>query len=237
LNFVSPFSELPQLAFGTGIEGPDALLPLLGEAKALQGPEAANTQGPLHGVELLGGGDREDACLGSGDEGPVKAGQALLADLVEELLNAFHLGLGTPLEGDEGLGASAHPMGDVVPCHHEVATVLVAPADHNVGVGVTGVEMVHSRPVELGVEVALHLGQEVANEGLEVGEARPLVGGDDEAELVRVLLGPVQEGAAVHVIPGGIVEPTAGAFARDTITNDVLQVSPRRTEVAPMMRV
>jgi hypothetical protein len=64
--------------------------------------------------------------------------------------------------------------------------------------------MVHGHPIELCVEVAVHLGEQVANEGLEVGEAGSLIGGDDEAELMRVLLGPVQEGAAVRVIPVGI---------------------------------
>jgi hypothetical protein len=123
-------------------------------------------------------------------------------------------------------------MGDVVPRHHQVAAVLVAAADDDMGVRMAGVEMVHGHPVELGVEVALHLGQEVANEGFEVGEAGALVGRHDEAELVRVLVGPVQEGAAVHVISGGIVEPPGGAFAGDAIANDVLQVRSRRTEVA-----
>ena len=100
------------------------------------------------------------------------------------------------------------------------------------GVRMAGVEMVHGHPVELGVEVALHLGQKVADEGLEVGEAGPLIGGDDEAELVRVLLGPVQKGAAVHIVGVGIVETTGSAFAGDAITNDVLHVRPRRAEIA-----
>ena len=68
--------------------------------------------------------------------------------------------------------------------------------------------------------------------GLRSGKARALVGGDDEAELVRVLLGPVQEGAAIDVIAVGIVETTRSAFAGNAITNDVLEVSARRAEVA-----
>ena len=123
-----------------GIEGPHALLPLLGEAEALQGLEAADTQGLLHGVRLLGGGYHQDAVLGSGDEGPVEPGQALLPDLVEELLDPLHLRLGTQLQGDQGLGASADSMGDVVPCHDQLLAVPVAPADHDVGVRVAGVE-------------------------------------------------------------------------------------------------
>ena len=68
--------------------------------------------------------------------------------------------------------------------------------------------------------------------GLRSGSRVALVGGDDEAELVRVLLGPVQEGAAIGVVPVGIVKPAGGAFARDAITNDVFDVRPCRAEVA-----
>jgi hypothetical protein len=195
-------------------------------------PEAADPQRLLHRVRLLGGGYHEDAVLGPCDEGPVEPGQALLADLVEQLLDALHLCLGTELQGDQGLGASADAMGDVIPCHDEVLAVPIAPPDHDMGVRAASVEMVHGHPVELGVQVALHLGEQVANEGLEIRKPGALVGGDDEAELVRVLLGPVQEGAAVDVVAVGIVEPAGGALARDAIAHDVLHVRPGRTQVA-----
>ena len=120
LELVGPLAELAQLALGSAIERPHALLPLLGQAEALQGLEPADAQGLLHGVRLLGGGDHQDAVLGSGDQRPVEPGQALLPDLVEELLDPLHLGLGAQLQGDEGLGASAHAMADVVARHDRV---------------------------------------------------------------------------------------------------------------------
>ena len=63
------------------------MLPLLGEAKPLQGLEPADTQGALNRVLLLVGCHHQDAVLGAGHEGTVKAGQALLPDLVEQLLD------------------------------------------------------------------------------------------------------------------------------------------------------
>ena len=87
LELVSPLAELSELAFGSSIEGPYALLPFLGEAEALQGLQAADPQCLLHGVGLLGNGHHQDAVLGSGDQGSVEPGQALLPDLVEELLH------------------------------------------------------------------------------------------------------------------------------------------------------
>ena len=50
------------------------------------------------------------------------------------------------------------------------------------------VEVVDRDPVELRIEVLLHLPHQVADEGLEVGEPGAVLGRDDEAELVRVLL-------------------------------------------------
>ena len=100
----------------------------------------------------------------------------------------------------KALGTGPHTVADVVARHDQVLALVVAAADDDVGVGVAGVEMVDGDPVELGVEVALHLGEQVADEGLEVGEPGAVLGRDDEAELVRVLLRPVEEGRPIHVV-------------------------------------
>jgi hypothetical protein len=60
---------------------------------------------------------------------------------------------------------------DVVPRNDKVPPLVVAAADHDMGVRVAGVEVVDRHPVELGVEVLLHLPHQVADEGLEVLEA------------------------------------------------------------------
>ena len=136
--------------------------------------------------------------LARASERPVEPGQPLLADLVEELLHPLELALGPELQGDQALGAGPDAMADIVARHDQVVALIVAAADDDVGVGVPGVEMIDRHPVELGVEVALHLGEQVADEGLEVGEPGAVLGRDDEAELVRVLLRPVEEGAAIQ---------------------------------------
>ena len=90
-------------------------------------------------------------------EGPIEPGQALLPDLVEQLLDPLDLALGTQLERDQGLGASPHAMADIVAGHDQVLALIVPAANDDVGVGMPGVEMIDRHPVELGVEVALHL--------------------------------------------------------------------------------
>ena len=73
--------------------------------------------------------------------------------------------------------------------------------------------------------------------GLRSRKAGSFVSRDDEAELVGVLLRPVQEGAAIDVIAGRIVKAAGRALAGHPVADDVLEVRPRRAEVAATMRV
>ena len=50
-----------------------------------------------------------------------------------------------------------------------------------------GVEMINRDPVELGVEVDLHLPDQVANKGLQVGKLRAGISGYNEAEQVWIV--------------------------------------------------
>ena len=95
-----------------------------------------------------------------------------------------------------------------------------------------GVEMIDRHPVELGLEVALHLREQVADEGLEVGEPGAVLGRDDEPELVRVLPGPVEEGGAIRLVVRGVIEMAGHALAGDAIAHDVLDVGAGGAEVA-----
>ena len=83
-----------------------------------------------------------------------------------------------------------------------------------------------------GVEVALHLGEQVADEGLEVGEPGAVLGRDDEPELVRVLPGAVEEGRAIRLVVRGVIEMAGDALAGDAIAQDVLEVGAGGAEVA-----
>jgi hypothetical protein len=111
LNFVGALAEPAELALQLAVELPDALLPLLGETEPLQCLEAADPQGLLHGVPLLGRTDDENALLGANQQGAIEPGQALLPGLVEELLRAFEVCLGAQLQGDQALRTCAHAVG------------------------------------------------------------------------------------------------------------------------------
>jgi len=186
----------------------------------------------LHWVVLLLGCDDQDSCLGTGQERTIEPGEALLPDFVEQLLPPFDLALWTELERYEGLGPSPDAMADIIAGHDEVLALIVAATDDDVGVGVPGVEMVDGHPVELGVEVALHLRHEVARKWLQFGQQRPVIGRDHEPELVRVLLRAIEKGAAIGVVADGFVEPAWRALAVHPVAHDLLEVRTRRAEIA-----
>src|SRR5262249_33668829 len=112
LELVGPIAELTQFGFHLAVEHPHALLAFLGQPQSLEGLEAANAQGPLDGAALLRSGDGKHAVLGAGHERPVKLSEALLPDLVEELLDPLNFGLGAELKGNERLGPGAHAVAD-----------------------------------------------------------------------------------------------------------------------------
>ena len=60
--------------------------------------------------------------------------------------------------------------------------------------------MIDGDPIELGAEILLHLADQLAGEALEVGHLRRVLGRDDEAEMVAVLLAPLGEGLGVGIL-------------------------------------
>ena len=181
---------------------------------------------------LLG---HKDAVLRPRQQRTIQAGEPLLLDLARQLLQALQLALRTELQRHEGLGTSAHPVPDVVARNDKVAPLVVAAADHDVRVRVAGVEVVDRHPVELRVEVLLHLPHQVADERLEVLQAAAVLRRDDEAELVRIVLRAVEERVAVGLVAGGVVELPRSAVAGDAVALDVAQVGLGRAEVAGVL--
>src|SRR5581483_2422261 len=229
---ISAFTEAPELALEVSIEGPDARPPLGRQPQPLQRLESARVHGLPRRVQLLRARGHQDTVLGPGEQSAVQPGEALLLDLAGKLLQALHVALGTELQRHKGPGAGAHAMADVVAGDHQIAALIVTAADHNVRVGVPGIEVVDGHPVEPGVEILLHLPHEVADEGLEIRDPGAVLGRHDEAELMRVAFRAIEERVAVNVIPAGIVEPARLTVAGDTVPLDVAQVRLRRAEVA-----
>ena len=123
-------------------------------------------------------------------------------------------------------------MADVVPCHHEIAAGVVATANDDVGMGMAGVEVIDGDPVELGIEVALHLRHEIANERLEIMQLGAVVGRHNEPELMRVGPRAFEKATAVDLVAPRIVQLTGLAIAGDTVALDVVEMGAGSAEIA-----
>ena len=97
-------------------------------------------------------------------------------------------------------------MGDVVAGDDEVVPPVVFAAQDDMGVRMSRVEMIGRDPVEPGYEIVLHLAHQVADEGFEVAELGPVLGRDDEAELVAVATAAFEESLAVRLVARSVVK-------------------------------
>ena len=113
-----------------------------------------------------------------------------------------------------------------------LAQVVLAPND-DMGVRLARVVVIDSDPIELGVEVALHLRHEVPDEGLEVLQAAP------HPQARRS--GGTGDGRSSHssrnAVPFGFIEVAAVeltrlALGRHAIALDVAQMSTGSPEIA-----
>ena len=59
---------------------------------------------------------------------------------------------------------------------------------------VVGVPVIDGDPVQPRAEIGSHLPREIAREGLQIGHLAGVLGRDDEAEMVPVVLAPLGEG-------------------------------------------
>jgi hypothetical protein len=78
-------------------------------------------------------------------------------------------------------------MTDVIARDDEIGTVICDAAHQQMLMRVVGVPMGDANPVQPGAEIALHLADQVAAEGPEVGHLGGILRRDDEAEMMPVV--------------------------------------------------
>lgn len=100
------------------------------------------------------------------------------------------------------------------------------------GVGMPGIEVVDGNPIETYIEIMLHLRNQIADERLQIGEAVTILRSDDEAELVRVVLGTAEERRRVGRGIAGGVELPGLAVSGSAIAQDVLEMRTSGSEIA-----
>jgi hypothetical protein len=151
--------------------------------------------------------------LGVPEDAAIERCEPLRVHLVGELDHSLELLLGPQLQG------------------HEILAAVVVPSDDDMGVGMSRVEMIGGDPVESGCQVLLHVPHEITHERLEVCHTAPVLRRDDEPELVRVTLLPLQEVAAGSHIMFPVVKLAGTTLTRDSVAQDVVLMRARSCEI------
>jgi hypothetical protein len=138
------------------------------------------------------------------------------------------LGLRAELGRDQVLGARAQAVADVVAGNDEIGAVLRDASHQQMDVRIVGVPMRDANPVESGAEIALHLADEVPGEGLEIGHLGGILRGDDEAEMMPVVLAAFGERHGVGAVLGGAEHVSLLAAAGDAVALQIGDVSGER---------
>ena len=115
-------------------------------------------------------------------------------------------------------------MGDVIAVDDQILAQLISAVDDNMNMRMTGI-MVHRDPIELRSQVSFEFAHEVAGEAGEVAELRAVLGRDDDAKLVAVVLAAIEEGIAVGPDLRRRIQPAALTIARGAVALNITQMS------------
>ncbi len=131
--------------------------------------------------------------------------------------------------GGQFIGASPHAIGDVVTGDDQVLAPVVLATQDDMGVGVIGVPVVHRHPVQLGTQVLFHPLHQVAGIAVQVFQVRRILGRDNEAELVAILLTALLEISQIGIITQSAVGPSRFSIPAHPFALDIAQVGDRGT--------
>ncbi|MFN5616837.1 MAG: hypothetical protein ACK45V_14305, partial [Brevundimonas sp.] len=81
--------------------------------------------------------------------------------------------------------------------------------------------MIDRDPIEPGAEVGFHLAREVAREGAQVRQLGGVLGRDDEAEMVAVVLRARGETSVIGAVAVGIEHHGLLTVARDAVALEI----------------
>ena len=166
-----------------------------------------------------------ETLAGLGDQRPIDAGEAVLIDLGRELALLLDRGDRTEFERHQLARPFANAMGDVIAIDDQILAQLISAVDDDMNMRMAGIKMVHLHPIELRSQVTFEFAHEVAGEAGEVAEAHTVLGRDDDAKLVAVVLAAIEEGIAVGPVLRRGIQPAALAIARGAVALNITQMS------------
>ncbi|MER8727542.1 hypothetical protein NKH50_25220 [Mesorhizobium sp. M1027] len=155
---------------------------------------------------------------------PIDAGEAFPLHFLAQALLDLAVRSRAKVEADQLGRPFTDSRRDVVSRDDKIFAAVVLAADDNMGMRMTSVEMIDSDPVELGAEVFFHVRHEAPRERLEVVILDAVFRCDDEAELMPVPIGTIDEGLAINAVAVGAIELARLAFAGDAVALEVAKV-------------
>ncbi len=158
----------------------------------------------------------------------VNAGEPFLLDLMLKTALDFAVSARTKIEGHYLGSALTHAMRDVLPRDDQIVALVVFATQDNVGVRMRRVVVIDRHPIELCPQVLFHLLHQTAHERFEIVVSRPIFRRDDEAELVAVTLGALNEVATLRAVLLGVVQFPRQPLAGDAVAFQIPQMQSRR---------
>jgi hypothetical protein len=125
-------------------------------------------------------------------------------------------------------------VADVIARNHEIAAIIGFAAHDDVDVGIVGIPVIDSDPIEPGAEVPLCLRHQVPSKRLEIREALRVLGRHDKPEMMSIAFAAAGERAVVGVIALGVEHPAGGAVLGHPLSPQVGQVRAERRSPRPV---
>ncbi len=101
-------------------------------------------------------------------------------------------------------------------------------------VGILGIPVIHRHPIESGTEISLCLSHQISGKSLQIGQLVSVVWGDDEAEVMAIVLAPFCEGPMMGLVVLRIEDPSGRAVPPDAVATQIPEVSCKRRSPSAM---
>lgn len=222
---VTPDREIAQAFLDVGLERPLRGSDRLGEAHAFELGGAAEHDPSHLGIGVYGADGTEVgdavALARRSNKRAVDAGEAIGIDIAGQRCLDLALGPVSELEVDERLDTATQALGQVIAAHDKVVAAIRNTAHEDMDVRVVGIPVIDRDPVELRPEIAFGLMHQLARGRAQVAQLGGILGRDDEAEMMPVVLAAVRETACIGGIAARVEHARGLARAADTVALEI----------------
>ena len=99
-------------------------------------------------------------------------------------------------------------MAHVLFRNHKIVAAIISPSNDDVGVRMSGIEMVNSYPIKLGAEISFNLCHHVTDKGFEISKLCPIIRRYNQPELVTVTITGIEKDRSIGFVDFWTIELT-----------------------------